>query len=205
MGFYSEQIVPRFTHFALKAGAIGKIRAERLSQAYGVVLDVGFGSGLNLPHYGTAVARVLAVEPSMVARNLAEPLIASAKFPVDFAGLDGQKLSVESGSIDCVVTAWTLCTIPDPQTALIEFARVLKPDGQYLFMEHGLAPDDGVARWQNKLDRLQGFIAGGCHLNRPMEMLIASSPLQITSLKKFYFQGPRTHAYFYSGVAVKRP
>jgi ubiquinone/menaquinone biosynthesis C-methylase UbiE len=203
MGFYGEQIVPRLTHFTLRVGPIAKLRAEHLSQAYGTVLDVGFGSGLNLPHYTDAVTKVLAIEPSEVARRMAQPLVASAKFPVEFAGLDGQRLAVDSESMDCIVTTWTLCTIPEPKMALTEFARVLKPGGKFLFVEHGLAPDENVARWQNRLDRVQMVLAGGCHLNRHIEKLISDSPLQIRSLKKSYFTGPRTHAYFYTGVATK--
>jgi SAM-dependent methyltransferase len=203
MGVYSEHILPRLTHLTLRAGPIAKIRAQHLSQACGIVLDVGFGSGLNLPHYGDSVVRVLAVEPSHVARKLAKPLIASVRFPVEFAGLDGQHLAVNSDSIDCVVTTWTLCTIPDPEAALKDFARGFKTGGKFLFVEHGLAPDDNVARWQNRLDPIQVFVAGGCHLNRPMEKIVSSSQLQITSIRHFYFPGPRTHSYFYAGVAIK--
>jgi ubiquinone/menaquinone biosynthesis C-methylase UbiE len=203
MGFYSEQIVPRITHYTLRVGAISKLRAEQLLQTSGIVLDVGFGSGLNVPHYPDSVTKVMAVEPSKVARKIAQPLIATAKFPVQFAGLDGQRLDVASESVDFVVTTWTLCTIPDPAIALNEFARVLKPGGKFLFVEHGLSPDESIMRWQNRLNRLQITLAGGCHLNRDIEQLVSSSPFKITSLRKFYFSGPRTHAYFYAGVAIK--
>ncbi len=202
MGFYTEQIVPRLTHLTLNARPIRELRAKLLARAKGTVLDVGFGSGLNLPHYSAAVSRVLAVEPSEVARNIAAPAIAAASFPIEFAGLDGQRLSIEDQSVDCVVTTWTLCTIPDPAAALAEFARVLKPGGKFLFVEHGRSPDDGVARWQDRLDGLQMWLAGGCHLNRRIEELVTSSPLQMESIDKFYFPGPRTHSYFYKGAAV---
>lgn len=203
MGFYSEQLVPRITHITMGAKPIQQVRARALQTASGVVLDVGFGSGLNLPLYPSSVEKVLAVEPSEVARNLAEPALAAAGFPVEFAGLDGQKISLPDASVDCVVTTWTLCTIPDPAIALAEFVRVLKPGGRYLFAEHGLSPDPGVARWQNRLDRFQAALAAGCHLNRPMDKLISQTPLSIISIEKSYAQGPRTHSYFYVGSAVK--
>lgn len=203
MGFYSEQIVPRFTHLAMRSRPIGEIRARLLASVHGEVLDVGFGSGLNLPHYPAAVSHVLAVEPSKVARKLAAPAIAAARFGVEYAGLDGQKLSIPDRSVDCVVTTWTLCTIPDAATALKEFARVLKPGGRFVFAEHGLAPDAPVARWQNRLDGLQNRFAGGCHLNRKIDELVSVSPLSIVSLDKFYIAGPRTHSYFYVGAAMR--
>jgi ubiquinone/menaquinone biosynthesis C-methylase UbiE len=202
MGFYREQIVPRITHLTLNAKPIRKLRAKTLLKAKGTVLDVGFGSGLNLPFYPNTVTKVLAIEPSPVARKMASKAISNAGFPVEFAGLDGQKLSIDSESVDCVVTTWTLCTIPDPDAALAEFARVLKIGGMFLFIEHGACPDKNVARWQDRLNGIQMRLAGGCHLNRPVESLIASSPLTITSIDKFYFKGPRTHSYFYAGAAV---
>ena len=203
MGFYAEQIVPRLTHFALNSEPIRKLRAETLGEAKGTVLEVGFGSGLNLPFYPSSVSRVLAVEPSALACKMAEKAISAARFPVEFVGLDGQKLGVDSGSIDSVVATWTLCTIPNPVVALSEFARVLKPGGSFFFIEHGLSPDKNVARWQQRFNGLQMRIAGGCNLNRRIESLITSSPLKITSIEKFYFEGPRTHSYFYRGSAIK--
>lgn len=204
MGFYTDQIVPRFTHLAMRAGPISDIRHRALATTYGTVLDVGFGSGLNLPHYPSAVTKVLAVEPSEVARGIAKPAIAASPFPVEFAGLDGQRLDVADGSVDCVVTTWTLCTIPDAGAALAEFARVLKPGGKFFFAEHGRSPDAGVARWQDRLNGIQNRIAGGCHLNRSIDALVSASPLKISVIDKFYANlGPRTHSYFYVGQADK--
>jgi ubiquinone/menaquinone biosynthesis C-methylase UbiE len=203
MGFYTEQIVPRIAHFSLNVEPIRKVRAEAIAEARGVVLDVGFGSGLNLPYYPSFVKRVLAVEPSVVARKMAEAAIKSATIPVEFIGLDGQHLTIDDESVDCVVTTWTLCTIPDPSLALQEFARVLKPGGNFLFIEHGKSPEESVSKWQNRLDGLQVRLAAGCHLNRPIEELVASSPLKISSMKNFYNKGPRTHSFFYMGSAIK--
>lgn len=203
MGFYSDQIVPRLTHLTMRARPIGDIRRRILASAHGEVLDVGFGSGLNLPHYPGTVSRVLAVEPSEVARNIAKPAIAAASCAVEFVGLDGQRIALADSSVDCVVTTWTLCTIPDAGRAIAEFARVLKPGGRFVFAEHGLSPDAGVAHWQNRLNGLQRRLAGGCNLNRKIDELIQAAPFSITSLDRFYFQGPRTHSYFYIGAATR--
>jgi len=203
MGFYSTQIVPRVTHALMSARPIAEVRARALARAQGTVLEVGFGSGLNLPHYPSSVVRLLAVEPSKVARTIARTAIASSKFPVEFVGLDGQSIGLPDASVDCVVTTWTLCTIPNAQRALTEFARVLKPGGKFIFAEHGRAPDATVAKWQDRLDGWQQRLAGGCHLNRAIDALIAAAPLAIETLDKFYAEGPRTHAYLYVGVAAR--
>jgi SAM-dependent methyltransferase len=203
MGFYSDQIVPRVTHALMSARPITEVRVRALAGAEGTVLEVGFGSGLNLPHYPPGVTRLLAVEPSAVARTIAQPAIAACEFPVEFVGLDGQSIALADAAVDCVVSTWTLCTIPNAERALAEFVRVLKPGGTFVFAEHGRAPDAAVAKWQDRLDGLQRRLAGGCHLNRRIDALIAAAPFAIASLDKFYAEGPRTHAYFYVGVAAK--
>ena len=203
MGFYSDQLLPRIAHLMMSARPIREVRERALAPARGTVLEVGFGSGLNLPHYPVGVARLLIVEPSEVARHLAGRAIAASAFPVQFVGVDGQQIPLEECCVDCVVTTWALCTIPRPEVALAEFVRVLKPGGQFIFAEHGRAPDISVARWQDRLNGLQQRLAGGCNLNRPIDKLIAATPLSITALDKFYASGPKTHAYFYVGVATK--
>lgn len=203
MGFYSDQILPRMTHWLMRAGPITELRQRALAGAVGSVLEIGFGSGLNLPHYPPEVRGLMMVEPSAVARAIAARAIAQAPFPTDFVGLGGQRLVLETETVDCAVSTWTLCTIPDAGRALEELARVLKPGGRFLFVEHGLSPDPGVAKWQHRLDGLQGKIAGGCHLDRNMETLIGASPLKIERLDKFYVNGPKTHAYMYLGEARK--
>jgi len=203
MGFYDDQIVPRLIHWGMRGQPINELRQRTLADAAGTVLEIGFGSGLNLRHYPQAVQRVLAIEPSLVARKLAAKFIAQRGLPVAFSGLDGQKLTLGDGSADCAVSTWTLCTIPDAGAALRVVARVLKPGGRLLFVEHGLSPDVGVAKWQRRLDGVQGYCCGGCHLNRDMEALIGASPLKIEKLDKFYMPGPKTHTYLYLGAARK--
>jgi len=198
MGFYADQILPRITHAMMSSPPIAEVRAKALAPAQGAVLDVGFGSGLNLPHYASGVTRVLAVEPSETARRLARRAIKAARFPVEMVGLDGQSLELEDESVDCVVTTWTLCTIPRADLALAEFVRVLKPGGKYVFAEHGRAPDASVARWQDRLNGLQRRLAGGCHLNREIDHMIGATTLSIATLDTFYVRGPKTH-----GVAAK--
>ena len=203
MGCYTDHLVPRMTHWLMRSRRITKVRRRALAGARGVVLEIGFGSGLNLAHYPETVERVLAVEPSPVARQLARNGIARTPMEVTFAGGDAERLELASASVDCVVSTWTLCTVPAPALALAEIARVLKPDGMFLFAEHGLSPDPGVARWQNRLNGLEQRLAGGCHLNRAIDRLIAASPLAIATLNAGYLPGPRTHTYMYVGVARK--
>jgi SAM-dependent methyltransferase len=203
MGFYNDQILPRVTNWAMRGLPLTDARRRALAAASGTVLEIGFGSGLNLPHYPAGVAGLKVVEPSAVARRIAGKAIGQAPFPVDLVGLDGQRIALESETADCAVSTWTLCTIPDAARALEEVARVLKPGGRLLFVEHGLSPDPGVAKWQRRLDGLQGCVAGGCHLDRDMEALIGASPLKIERLEKFYIKGPKVLTYMYLGSARK--
>jgi ubiquinone/menaquinone biosynthesis C-methylase UbiE len=203
MGFYDDQIVPRMLHFSMNMKPFAEVRQKALAPAAGTVLEIGFGSGLNVPWYPATVAGLKAVEPSTVARKLGAKAMAASPFPIEMIGLDGQQLAVETGTIDTVVSTWTLCTIPDAGAALREVARVLKPGGRFLFVEHGLSPDPGVAKWQGRLDRLQGWLFGGCHLNRDMKALIGGSTLRLESLENMYLPGPRTHGYLHQGVARK--
>ncbi len=132
----------------------------------GAVVEVGFGSGLNVPHYPAGVTAIAAIEPSDVAWRLAAERVASSAVPVRRAGFDGQALPFEDDTFDSALSTWTLCTIPDVGAALAELRRVLRPDGTLHFVEHGLAPDDSVLRWQRRLEPVQKRLAGGCHLTR---------------------------------------
>lgn len=201
MGFYREQIVPRVTNRALNGRPFDRLRARATLGLEGEVLEIGFGSGRNVPHYPATVTRVRAVEPSVVGRKLAAGRVAACPVPVEYIGLDGQELPVGDACIDHVLTTWTLCTIPDVVRALREVHRVLKPSGMLHFVEHGRAPDPRVARWQDRLTPIQRRVASGCHLNRPIDELVAASGLVIERLDHPEVPGPRTFTYMYEGVA----
>jgi ubiquinone/menaquinone biosynthesis C-methylase UbiE len=181
--------------------ALGRLRRQVASGLSGEVLEVGFGSGLNVPYYPPEVARVQAVDPAAVGRKLAAERVAASNVPIEFVGLDGEHLPVESGSIDHVLITWTMCTIPDIETALSEMRRVLRPGGQMHFIEHGLAPDAKVAKWQHRLNPLENRLAGGCNLNRPISTLIENAGFSFVELNTFYGKGPKSFSYFYEGVA----
>ncbi len=203
MGFYDEQVLPRFVDVALSGKQFRELRARVAAGLEGEVLEVGFGSGRNVPHYPAAVKRVQAVDPAVVGRRLAAPRVAASPVPVDYVGLDGQDLPLPDDSVDHVLTTWTLCTIPDVSGALAEIRRVLRPGGGLHFLEHGRSSDPKVVRWQDRLTPLQQKIAGGCHLNRPIERLITDSGLRIATLDNYYLKGPKMFGCMYEGVAVK--
>ena len=203
MGFYDDQILPRIINVMLGSKAMGKLRARALDGLSGTVVEIGFGSGTNVPYYPAAVERVLAVDPSELGRKLAAKRLAASTVPVEFAGLDGSALAVDGGSADAVLSTWTLCTIPDVETALHEVRRVLKPGGRLYFLEHGLSDDPKVAKRQRQFDGLQQKIAGGCHLDRDHAALIAGSGLDIEQLDTFYIPGPKAMGYMYAGTAIR--
>jgi ubiquinone/menaquinone biosynthesis C-methylase UbiE len=203
MGFYDDQVVPRLVNAVLSGRAFADIRARVAAGLEGEVLEVGFGSGLNVPHYPPSVRRVRAVNPATVGRKLAASRVAASAVPVHYVGLDGAALPVDTGSIDHVLVTWTLCTIPDVEDALAEMRRVLRPGGDLHFVEHGRSPDPGVARWQDRLTPLQRRVAGGCHLNRAIDSLIDAAGFEMTRLENFYVKGPRAAGYMYEGVATK--
>ncbi len=202
MGFWENQVVPRAINVLLGSSGFGEMRARSAAGLSGEVLEVGFGSGLNLPHYPPEVTKVLAVDPSGVARGLAADRVAAAPFPVEFVGLDGEHLPLPDDSVDGIFITWTLCTIPDPVLALSEMARVLRPDGAMHFLEHGRSPDPAVARRQERLTPIQRRVAGGCHLDRHIDRLISASGFRIESLATFSIVGPKTMSYMYAGQAV---
>jgi len=204
VGLYEDQVLPRAIDLALRGKAIDRMRARVSSGLSGEVLELGFGTGRNLPHLPDGVSVLRIVEPAAVGRALAAGRIAARHIPVEDVGLDGAVLPLPDESVDHVLSTWTLCTIPDVRAALAETARVLRPGGALHFIEHGRAPDAGVARWQDRLTPLQRRLFGGCHLNRPMAALIESSGLHLQDLENFYMQGPKVLSYMYEGRAVKR-
>jgi ubiquinone/menaquinone biosynthesis C-methylase UbiE len=203
MGIYANQVLPRLVDLVMRRREFIEIRERVAADLDGEVLEVGFGSGLNVPHYPPRVTRVLAVDPATLGRKLAARRVAASRVPIDYVGLDGQRLPLESAGIDHVLTTWTLCTIPDVERALTEIARVLRPGGTLRFVEHGRSPDPGVARWQDRLTPMQRRVAGGCHLNRPIQELIARSGLTLTRVDNYYAKGPKPFDYMYEGTAAK--
>ena len=170
----------------------------------GEVLEVGFGSGLNVPFYPPAVRRVLAVDPATVGRRLATKRVAKSLIPVEYIGLDGEKLPLESSSVDHILITWTMCTIPGVEEALNEMHRVLRIGGQMHFAEHGRSPDTKVARRQDRLNPIQHWWAGGCHLNRAIAELVEGAGFKIVNLNNFYVKGPKVTSYMYEGVATRQ-
>jgi ubiquinone/menaquinone biosynthesis C-methylase UbiE len=204
MGFYVEQVLPRFQDKVMARKAFREIRARVCDGLAGEVVEVGFGTGLNTPYYPSAVTQVDAVEPSQVCMRIAQPRIARATAPVGVVGLTGEHLDLPSGRLDAALSTWTLCTIPDVAGALDELHRVLKPGGSLHFVEHGHAPDAKVARWQRRIEYPWKPLAGGCHLTRPIAQLIETAGFTIEKLDTYYMDGePRPFSYTYEGRAVK--
>ena len=203
MGIYQDQVLPRVTDAVMSRREFTSIR-DRVSAALdGEVLEIGFGSGLNVPHYPAAVTRVRAVDPATAGRRLAAKRVAASPVPVEFIGLNGQELPLEAASVDHVLMTWTLCTIPDAERALSEVYRVLRSGGSFHFVEHGRSPDARVARWQDRLTPWQRRLAGGCHLNRPIGLLVADSGLDLTRMENYYAKGPKPFGYMFEGRATK--
>ena len=203
MGLYRDQFLPRCNNIVMGSGEFTPVRARVAADLDGKVLEVGFGPGLNVPHYPAAVTLVQAVDPATLGRKLAAGRLAASKVPVEFVGLDGQALPLESASVDHVLITWTMCTIPDVDGALREMRRVLRPGGQLHFAEHGRSPDPGVARWQDRLTPLQRRLFGGCHLNRPIDRLLTGAGFEVTRMDNYYMRGPKPLGYTFEGVATK--
>ncbi len=204
MGIYAEQILPRLQDKVMKRKGTSEVRERVCAGLVGNVVEVGFGTGLNVPYYPTEVRKVFAVEPSRVCMRLAEERIAHSNVPVELAGLTGEHLDLPSESVDAVLSTWTLCTIPNLEAALEEIRRVLKPEGTFHFVEHGHAPDATTARWQRRIEPLNKKLAGGCHLTRRVPEFLERSGFQITHLDTYYFEGePKPFGYTFEGRASR--
>lgn len=203
MGVWTEQVVPRVVDRSLDTAQVRAVRARVCAGLSGEVVELGFGSGLNLPHYPPTVRRVAAVEPSDVAWRLAAERLSAAQVPVQRSGLDGQSLPFPDGSFDSALSTFVLCTIPDVGAALREVRRVLRPGGGLHFVEHGRAPDQGVRRWQERLAPVHRRLAGGCHLARPIDELLTTAGFVLVRLERHYLPGePRLVGHLYEGVAA---
>jgi SAM-dependent methyltransferase len=203
MSFYGEQILPRVIDKACGMKAALEQRQRVCAGLAGEVVEIGFGSGLNVAYYPVAVTGVQAVEPSDTAWRIADKRVAAAAMPVERAGLDGQSLPFADNRFDAALSTWTMCTIPDLEEALGEIRRVLKPDGTLRFVEHGLAPDEAVRRWQHRLEPMQKRVFGGCHLTREIPDLLRDAGFEITELDVFYEDGaPKFLAADSLGAAV---
>jgi SAM-dependent methyltransferase len=202
MGLYRQQVAPRIIN-RLCGRRFGELRQRVCAGLAGDVVEIGFGSGLNVPFYPAAVTSVAAIEPADAGWKLAAARVAAARVPVRRAGLDGQSLPFPDGSFDAALSTWSLCTIPDPGAALREVRRVLRPGGTLHFVEHGLAPDESVRRWQRRLDPLEQRLAGGCHLTRPMAELIRDAGFSLRELEEFYqARVPKFTGAYSLGIAV---
>jgi len=202
MGWYADQFLPRAINFVMDTGPMRRLREETVAPLEGTVLEIGFGTGLNLPHMPSRVDRLLAVDPATLGRRLAAERIADASFPVDFVGLDGQRVDLPDNAVDNALCTWTLCTIPDPTAALAEVRRILRPGGVLRFIEHGRHADPGLAVWQDRVNPIQKFFAGGCHLNRPIDALVTGAGFRIDGLTQFAMPGPKIMSWNYTGTAV---
>jgi SAM-dependent methyltransferase len=203
MGFYGDHFLPRFINFTCGLKSVEPQREEVCEGLEGDVVEIGFGSGLNVPFYPPAVTRVAAVEPADVGWRLAADRVKAASVPVERSGLDGQSLPFPDDSFDSALSTWTMCTIPDLPAALAELRRVLKPGGALRFVEHGLAPDEGVRRWQHRLEPVQKRVFGGCHLTRPIVDMVSAAGFRVTDVDVYYEEGtPKFLGANSLGVAV---
>lgn len=205
MGLYDKYVLPRVIHFTCGLKPNMRQREKVVPHARGRVLEVGIGSGLNLPFYDPArVSKVWGLDPAPEMTRIAEGAARALPFEVEFIGLPGDEIPLEDGSVDTVVVTYTLCTIPDTAAALRQMGRVLRPGGELLFCEHGAAPDASVRRWQDRLNPLWKRLGGGCNLNRAIPELIEAGGFRIKSLDTMYIPGWRPASFNYWGVAVPR-
>lgn len=201
MGFYEDRILPHLVNLTMRSRRFMSYRERVISAAEGRVLEIGVGSGLNLPLYPFGAREILGLEPSPRLLAMSRHAASRLSLPVTFIEGSAETIPLDDRSVDTVVTTWTLCTIPAVIQALQEMRRVLSPDGQLLFVEHGLAPDDSVRKWQDWLTPAWKRIGGGCHLNRPIRTIIEDAGFGITQLETGYMKGPKPMTFLYEGCA----
>ncbi len=204
MGIYRDTVFPRLCDLTMRNALLGPYRERVIGRAERRVLEIGAGSGLNFPLYRAAVTEVLALEPDHKLTAMAGCAAKNANRPVTFLEASAEAIPLENGSVNTVVTTWTLCSIPNAVRALEEMRRVLRPGGHLLFVEHGVAPDAGVRKWQNRLTPIWKRLSGGCHLNRPIDKTIEDGGFNIRELHAGYADGPKLLTFFYEGIAQPR-
>lgn len=203
MGFYHDQVFPRLMDWLMAGSEFRRLRSELLAPVHGTVLELGFGTGLNLSHYPRSINQLYAVDPAVLLPERVAHRVGSVPFPVHCDRKSAEALPYPPHTFDFVVSTWTLCTIPDPVTALQEVGRVLKPEGRFLFLEHGLSENPSIAGWQQRLNPIQRIIGCGCNLNRQIDHLIKQSGLILLLLDRFEMATmPRLGGSMYRGVAV---
>jgi SAM-dependent methyltransferase len=204
VSFFSHVIVPHLCDFLLNKPLLARHRRAVLAGAHGDVLEIGFGTGLNLPYYPERVHKLTAVDPNPGMHRLAQKRIKQTRIEVDQHVLGGERLPFEDGRFDCAVSTFTLCSIEEVARALREVYRVLKSGGTFLFLEHGLSPEPSVQQWQRRLNGLQVRLANGCHLDRDVKALVAAQPFASVEVEEFYLERtPKTHGYLYRGMATR--
>lgn len=205
MGLYDRYVLPRAVSFTCSRRPQLRQRGKIVPGAEGVVLEIGFGSGLNLPYYDASrVERVLALEPSDEMWALAEPRVDETALTVERLPHTAETLDLPAASVDSAVVTYTLCTIPETRPALEALRRALRPGGRLLFCEHGAAPDAAVRRWQDRLDRVWGWFSGGCHINREVPRLLDEGGFRVEHLETMYLPGWKPASFNFWGAAVPR-
>jgi ubiquinone/menaquinone biosynthesis C-methylase UbiE len=201
MALYSDYILPWLCDLAMRNRRLAPYRERIVSSAEGRVLEIGIGSGLNLPFYPAHTRELFGLEPGPRLIRMARHAAQDSVLPVSFIEGSAEAIPFDSHTLDTVLTTWTLCTIPHANIALAEMRRVLKPSGRLLFVEHGLAPDQRVRKWQDRLTPIWSRVSGGCHLNRPIRTLVETSGFRFDRLEAGYMPGPKAMAFMYEGSA----
>ena len=203
MRWYDEHVLPRLQDHALDTAHAHRIRARVLAPLAGKVVEIGFGTGHNLPYVPAGVTRLLAVEPSESSIAVAADRIAASAVPIEVIGPDAQRIPLPDASVDAALCTWSMCSIPDPVAAVSEVRRVLRPGAQLHFVDHGVAPDERVRRWQHRLSGLQQRLMGGCHLDRDIPELLRLGGMTVTHLERYYAPAaPKAFAAMYEGRAI---
>jgi SAM-dependent methyltransferase len=203
MGPYEQHVLPRLVELTCGGADMERWRSRATEGLSGTVVEIGFGSGLNVPVYPPEVERVFAVEPNEVARRRSQPRVSASPARIEHVGLDGQSLPLPDASCDAALSTFTLCTIPDASVALAEVHRVLRPGATFHFLEHGAAPDPAVATWQRRLEPAQRRLAGGCHLTRDVVALVTDAGFEVVEVDSRYARGPKPWTWFTVGRATR--